>query len=145
MLAGAVFWLHGALDLRRPNELTSPPLLGMLSLLLALYLLLRAVGFWIGRYELLLAQYGAVFGAGYTAAARHAAAAVGARGGVARRRGARREPTCTAATGAGRSRRSSSCSPPASPRRSSPTSFNACACAPTSSGSSGRISSTTSP
>ncbi len=66
MVAGAVFYLHGSLDLRRPDELTSPPLVGTASLLLALYLLTRAAGYWLGRYDLLFAPYGAVFGAGYT-------------------------------------------------------------------------------
>lgn len=66
MLAGAVFYLHGSLDLRRPDELTAPPLVGMASLLLALYLATKAVGYWLGRFDLLLAPYGAVFGAGYT-------------------------------------------------------------------------------
>ncbi len=66
LLAAAVFWLHGALDLRRPEDLTAPPLVGTASLLLALYLLTKAAGYWLGRYELLLEPYGAVFGAGYT-------------------------------------------------------------------------------
>jgi uncharacterized membrane protein (UPF0182 family) len=68
LLAAAVFYLHGAIDLRRPDALTAPGPLGMASLLLALYLLVKAAGYWLGRYELLLAPYGAVFGAGYTVA-----------------------------------------------------------------------------
>ena len=66
MLAAVLFYLHGLLDPRRPEDLTSPPVLGMASLLLALYLLVKAASYWLGRYELLLAPYGAVFGAGYT-------------------------------------------------------------------------------
>ena len=66
MVAAAVFYLHGSLDLRRPEELTSPPLVGTASLLLALYLAAKAFDYWLGRYDLLLAPYGAVFGAGYT-------------------------------------------------------------------------------
>lgn len=66
MVAGAVFYLHGSLDLRRPDELTAPPLVGTASLLLALYLATKAFAYWLGRYDLLLAPYGAVFGAGYT-------------------------------------------------------------------------------
>jgi len=69
MLSAAVFWLHGALDPRRPEELTSPPVIGTASLVLALYLLVRAADYWLGRYELLLAPYGAVFGAGQTVTA----------------------------------------------------------------------------
>ena len=67
ILAGVVFWLHGTLDLRRPDDLAAPPLVGTASLLLALYLVIKAVDYWLGRYELLLAPYGAVFGAGHTA------------------------------------------------------------------------------
>ena len=66
MAAGAIFYLHGALDVRRPDELAAPHLIGMASLLLALYLATRALGYWLGRYDLLLTPYGAVFGAGYT-------------------------------------------------------------------------------
>src|SRR4029077_14936362 len=36
--------------------------------LLALFLLVKGAGYWIGRYEMLLESYGAVFGAGYTVA-----------------------------------------------------------------------------
>src|SRR6185369_5294401 len=54
IVAAVVFWLHGAIDFRRPNELAAPHVLGTMSLVLALYLALRAVGFVIGRYELLL-------------------------------------------------------------------------------------------
>lgn len=66
IVAGTVFYLHGTLDLRRPDDLMAPPVVGTASLLLALYLLTRAAGYWLGRYELLLEPYGAVFGAGYT-------------------------------------------------------------------------------
>lgn len=66
IVAGIVFYLHGALDVRRADELASPAVVGTASLLLALYLLTRAAGYWLGRYELLLEPYGAVFGAGYT-------------------------------------------------------------------------------
>ncbi|MCC6765705.1 MAG: UPF0182 family protein [Deltaproteobacteria bacterium] len=69
IVAAAVFYLHGALDVRRPDELAAPHLVGTASLLLALYLATRAVGYWLGRYDLLLAPYGAVFGAGYTVSA----------------------------------------------------------------------------
>jgi len=68
LLAVVVLWLHGALDFRRPGHLMPPAALSLLSLLLALFLLLKAAGYWIGRYELLLEPYGAVFGAGYTVA-----------------------------------------------------------------------------
>ncbi len=68
LLAVGVFWLRGAIDVRRPGELMPPAVVGLLSLLLALFLLAKAAGYWLGRYELLLEPYGAVFGAGYTVA-----------------------------------------------------------------------------
>src|SRR5712691_1795475 len=66
LLAAVVLWLHGALDFRRPGLLIPPAARSLLSLLLALFLLVKAAGYWLGRYELLLESYGAVFGAGYT-------------------------------------------------------------------------------
>jgi uncharacterized membrane protein (UPF0182 family) len=66
LLAVVVFWLHGAIDFRRPGHLMPPAARGLLSLVLALLLLVKAAGYWIGRYELLLESYGAVFGGGYT-------------------------------------------------------------------------------
>ncbi len=66
MLVGAIFWLHGAIDLNRPERPMSPGALRVFALLLGAFLLLKAAGHWLGRYELLLEPYGAVFGAGYT-------------------------------------------------------------------------------
>ncbi|MBI3770299.1 MAG: UPF0182 family protein [Deltaproteobacteria bacterium] len=66
LLAAVVFWLRGMLDFRRPGQLMPPAARRLLSLVLALFLLVKAAGYWIGRYELLLESYGAVFGAGYT-------------------------------------------------------------------------------
>ncbi len=68
LLTAAVLWLRGALDLRRPGAVMPPAALSVLSVLLALFLLVKAAGYWLGRYELLLESSGAVFGAGYTAA-----------------------------------------------------------------------------
>ncbi len=66
LLAAVVLGLRGALDFRRPGHLMPPAARNLLSLLLALFLLVKGAGYWIGRYELLLESYGAVFGAGYT-------------------------------------------------------------------------------
>ena len=66
LLATAIYWLQGAIDLRRPGEPLPPSAIRLLSVLLAVFLLLKAAGYWLGRYELLLAPYGAVYGAGYT-------------------------------------------------------------------------------
>jgi uncharacterized membrane protein (UPF0182 family) len=68
LLVAVLLWLRGALDLRRPGHVMPLAARSLLSLLLALLLLAKAAGYWIGRYELLLKPYGAVFGAGYTAA-----------------------------------------------------------------------------
>jgi uncharacterized membrane protein (UPF0182 family) len=67
MLAGALFWLQGAIDLRRPGEPLPPRVIRLASVLLGVFFLLKGAGYWLGRYELLLAPYGAVYGAGYTA------------------------------------------------------------------------------
>jgi uncharacterized membrane protein (UPF0182 family) len=68
LLVAAALWLQGALDFRGPGHVMPPAALSLLSLLLALFLVARAAGYWLGRYELVLEPYGAVFGAGYTAA-----------------------------------------------------------------------------
>src|SRR5260221_634630 len=49
-----------------PTHPRPPAGRNLLSLLLAVFLLVKGAGYWIGRYELLLESYGAVFGAGYT-------------------------------------------------------------------------------
>ncbi len=68
LIVAAVLWLHGGLDFRRAGYLMPPAARSLLSLLLALFLLGKAAGYWLGRYDLLLEPYGAVFGAGWTAA-----------------------------------------------------------------------------
>jgi len=67
LLAAVVLWLNGALDFRRPGHLMPPAARSLLSLVLALFLLVKGAGYWLDRYELLLESSGAVFGAGYTA------------------------------------------------------------------------------
>ena len=66
LVAAALFWLQGTVDLRRPGEPLPPAAVRLGSLLLGCFLLLKAADYWLGRYELLLTPYGAVFGAGYT-------------------------------------------------------------------------------
>ena len=68
LLSAAVFWLQGALDFRGSRTVLPNKATRLLSLLLGLLFLTKAFGYWFGRYELLLAPGGAVFGAGYTAA-----------------------------------------------------------------------------
>jgi uncharacterized membrane protein (UPF0182 family) len=67
MASGGLFWLQGALDLRRPGEALPPAALRLLSVLLGFFFLAKAAGYWLARYELLLSPFGTVFGAGYTA------------------------------------------------------------------------------
>jgi uncharacterized membrane protein (UPF0182 family) len=66
LLAAAVSWLQGTVDLRAwralPEKATR-----LLSVLLCVLFLVKAFGYWLGRYELLLAPGSAVYGAGYTA------------------------------------------------------------------------------
>lgn len=67
MLSAAVFWLQGALDVRRQGLFVPESAVRLLSLLLGIFFLVKAGDYWLGRYELLLRPGGAVFGAGYTA------------------------------------------------------------------------------
>jgi uncharacterized membrane protein (UPF0182 family) len=66
LAGGALFWLQGAIDLRRPGDAVPPAAIALASLLLGVFLAVKAVDYWLGRYEFLLSPYGAVFGAGYT-------------------------------------------------------------------------------
>ncbi len=65
LLAAALYWIQGAIDLRRPAEPLPPSAVRLLCVLLGAFLLLKAAGFWLGRYEFLLEPYGAVYGPGY--------------------------------------------------------------------------------
>ena len=66
LVGAALFWLLGALDLRRPGEAPPPAAIRLASVLLGFFLAVKALDYFVGRYELLLDSYGAVFGAGYT-------------------------------------------------------------------------------
>ncbi len=66
IVGAALSWLQGTLDLRRPGDAIPPSLVRLGSLLLGVFLLTKAFDYWLGRYELLLRPYGAVFGLGYT-------------------------------------------------------------------------------
>ena len=66
IVGAALSWLQGALDLRGPGDAIPPSLLRLGSVLLGIFLVLKAGDYWLGRYELLLRPYGAVFGIGYT-------------------------------------------------------------------------------
>ncbi len=66
LVGGALYWLQGAVDFRRSAEPLPPAAVRLISLLLGAFLIVKAADYWLGRYELLLAPYGAVFGVGYT-------------------------------------------------------------------------------
>ena len=66
LVGAALFWLQGAIDLRRPSEPLPPAVMRFVSLVLGLFLAVKGFDYWLGRYELLLEPYGAVFGPGYT-------------------------------------------------------------------------------
>jgi uncharacterized protein len=67
IVGGALFWLQGTVDLRRPGDPLPPAAIRLGSVVLGLFLLTKAADYWIGRYDLVLSPYGAVFGVGYTA------------------------------------------------------------------------------
>ena len=65
ILTGGVYWIRGSLDFREaPPQITSS-CAAHLSILLALFFLQRAVGYWLARYALTLHSNGVVFGLRY--------------------------------------------------------------------------------
>jgi uncharacterized protein len=67
LLAAALFWFQGGVDFRRSALALPERATRLLSLLLCVLFLAKAFGYWLGRYDLVLAPGGAVYGAGYTA------------------------------------------------------------------------------
>jgi uncharacterized membrane protein (UPF0182 family) len=59
-------FFYGALKLRGPGRKVTPALKSQLSLLVGLWLLVKAVGIWVSRYSLTTSQRGLVTGMGYT-------------------------------------------------------------------------------
>jgi len=64
--AGAVHWARGGIDLQGPTPQVRPAAIRHLSILLALFFILKAADYFLQRYALLLASNGVVFGAAYT-------------------------------------------------------------------------------
>jgi uncharacterized protein len=65
VLAGAVYWAHGDIDMDRRPRL-SPVVVAHGSALLGLYFVVKAGSYWLDRYLLLYGDNGVVIGAGYT-------------------------------------------------------------------------------
>jgi len=64
-LAAAVYWLRGALDFRVAPPHISSAAVGHLTVLLGLFFLQRASGYWLSRFGLLFHTNGVVFGLRY--------------------------------------------------------------------------------
>lgn len=64
-IAIAVYWARGALDFKESPPRVSPGAAGHLSVLLGLFFVQRAMGYWLARFDLLLHTDGVVFGLRY--------------------------------------------------------------------------------
>jgi uncharacterized protein len=67
VMAAAIYWARGGVTLQERNfPIVSPPALRHLSVLLALFFLLKAGDFFLQRFDLLTSNNGVAFGAAYT-------------------------------------------------------------------------------
>src|SRR5262249_34767942 len=64
-VAAAVYWSRGALDFRETPPRIAPAVAAHASVLLGLFFVQRAFGFWLARFNLLLHTNGVVFGLRY--------------------------------------------------------------------------------
>jgi uncharacterized membrane protein (UPF0182 family) len=65
LVAAAVYWARGSLDLSESPPRISPAVTAHASVLLGLFFIERAFGFWVARFGLLLHTNGVVFGLRY--------------------------------------------------------------------------------
>ncbi|MCW2898409.1 MAG: hypothetical protein JWO67_674 [Streptosporangiaceae bacterium] len=65
-VAVIVHYLYGGLRLQGPGDKASPPARAHLSVLVGVFVLLKAVAYWYDRYGLALSERGAVAGPSYT-------------------------------------------------------------------------------
>jgi hypothetical protein len=65
-MAGGIYWLQGAIDVEQRFPRIDPAVIRHLSVLLALFLVVKAGDYALQRYDLLLSNTGVVFGAAYT-------------------------------------------------------------------------------
>ncbi|MGH7932407.1 MAG: UPF0182 family protein, partial [Candidatus Binataceae bacterium] len=61
----AIYWARGALDFRDSPPQITPACAAHLSVLLGIFFIQRAYGYWLGRFELLLHTNGVVYGLRY--------------------------------------------------------------------------------
>lgn len=65
-LAGAVYWVHGAIVFDQQRRYVAPAVVAHASVLLGLYLIVKAADFWLQRFLLVYGDNGVVVGASYT-------------------------------------------------------------------------------
>jgi len=65
-LSAAVYWVHGAIVFDQQRRVIAPAAVRHASVLLGLYLIVKAVDFWLSRFGLVYGDNGVVVGAGYT-------------------------------------------------------------------------------
>src|SRR5205823_7651955 len=66
VLAAIAHYLTGGIRLQTPGEKVTPQVRGHLSVLLGLIVLVKAWGYYLGRFDLLVSPRGVVTGASYT-------------------------------------------------------------------------------
>ncbi len=64
-LSAALYWARGAIDFRQAPPRIEPGVIAHFSLLLGLFFVQRAAGYWLGRFGLLFHTNGVVFGLRY--------------------------------------------------------------------------------
>ncbi len=65
VIAAAVYWSRGSLDFRESPPRIAPAVTAHASILIGLFFIQRAYGFWLARFSLLLHTNGVVFGLRY--------------------------------------------------------------------------------
>lgn len=66
LVAVIVHYLYGGLRLQGPGDKASPPARAHLSVLVGVFVLLKAIAYWLDRYGLALSERGVVTGPSYT-------------------------------------------------------------------------------
>ncbi len=64
--AAALYWVHGAIAFDQQRRFVAPVVVAHASVLLAVYLVVKAVGYWLDRFLLVYGDNGVVVGASYT-------------------------------------------------------------------------------
>ena len=66
LAAGALYWVHGAVVFNDRRRWVAPAVIVHGSVLLGLYFVVKAWGYWLERFQLVYGDNGVVVGAGYT-------------------------------------------------------------------------------